>query len=79
LDLIGTITAWTAWDGTNATITVGSVTNSPSPSDFIVLVKDSTAESYGARGSYMTVELTADDTTSIELFNVGTDVFKSYP
>lgn len=79
LDLIGTITAWTAWDGTNVTITVGSVTNSPSPSDFIVLVKDSTAESYGARGSYMTVELTANDTTSIELFSVGTDVFKSYP
>lgn len=73
LDLIGNVTTHTT-----TTITVDAAANVPGSSDFIVLVKDSTAESYGARGSYMTVELTADEDTAVELFSVGSDVFKSY-
>ena len=46
---------------------------------FIVVVKDSTAESRGARGSYMVTELKIYKPTSAELFGVSTEAFKSNP
>ena len=74
LVLIGTVTAHTA-----TTITVGTASVTPSAGDKIAFVKNSTAESYGARGSALVVELTNSETTSVEIFTVGTDVFKSNP
>lgn len=72
-DLIGTVTAYS----TN-TITVGSVTNTPAPSDFIVTAKNSVAESYGARGGYMEVYLSSTSETKVELFSISSEIFKSY-
>lgn len=59
------------------TITLSSVAVTPSPGDVIVYVKDSIAESYGARGYYMQVTLTNDNTEEVELFMLSSSVFKS--
>lgn len=75
VQLVGTITSYTA-----TTITVDAAAYVPNPSgDFVLSVKDSTAESYGIRGSWMEVKLTNEDTTPVELFTISSDVIKSYP
>jgi hypothetical protein len=75
LDLIGTVSSKDA-----TSITVASVTTTPiNGTSFIVVVKDSTAESRGARGSYMVTELKIYKPTSAELFGVATEAFKSNP
>lgn len=51
----------------------------PSPGDMIFIVKNNVAESYGVRGYYMEVELSNSSRGEVELFEVGTSVFKSYP
>jgi hypothetical protein len=73
-DKIGVITAKTA-----TSITIGSVVNPPSPGDFILVIKNSVAESYGTRGYYMEVELVNSLTTQVELFSISSEAFKSYP
>lgn len=60
-------------------ITLVSALSTPNPGDFIVYVKNSVAESYGARGAWMEVTLTNYDTTEVEIFEVSTNVFKSFP
>lgn len=75
VELVGTIVSYTS-----DTITVDMEIYSPNPSgDFIVAVKDSTAESYGARGSWMKVKLTTWSNQPVELFTISSDVTKSYP
>ena len=75
LVLIGVITAI----GAN-TITVNTTSGSiPLISDFLIAVKNSQAESYGSRGFYMSVKLENEDTTQVELFSVGSSIFKSFP
>jgi hypothetical protein len=64
---------------TSNTITVVSVVNAPSPTDFIVTAKSSVAESYSPRGYYMEVELTNTKKYSVELFSISTEVAKSSP
>jgi hypothetical protein len=49
----------------------------PSPGDMIVYVKNSSAESHGARGYYMQVDLTNGSTTQEEIFSISSVVFKS--
>jgi hypothetical protein len=77
LVLIGTVTAH---DATTITVDAAAVTpvGGATP-DKIAFVKNSTAESYGARGSEMIVEFTNTENTSVELFTVGTESFKSNP
>ena len=72
---IGTITAHTS---TSITINVAAVTPTQAV-DFIMYLKNAEAESYGARGYYMQVQLTNSSTSAVELFAIGTEVFKSYP
>lgn len=60
----------------NTTVTGGNI---PSVSDYVLCIKNSTAESYGARGYYMQFELENDSTSRVELFDVGSSIFKSYP
>ena len=71
---IGVITA-----KSTQSLTVGTVLNAPSPSDFIAYVKSSSVESYGARGYYAEVKLTNDSVGEVELFEVSSNVFKSNP
>jgi hypothetical protein len=71
--LVGDIVSYT-----NKTITVDAAAEAPAAGDKIIVVKDSTAESNGLRGAYMKVELTNNDSTSVDLFDVSTEVIKSY-
>ena len=75
LQKVGPITTLT----TN-TVTVSSAAFTPnSNGDFIVAIKNSEAESYGARGSYMEVKLTGSTSDLIELHTISSDAMKSYP
>lgn len=47
--------------------------------DFSYAIKNSVAESYGARGYYMEATLTNNDTEAVELFAISSQIFKSYP
>lgn len=51
----------------------------PSPGDFIFYVKNQQAESHGVLGYFCEFTLTNDSTNPVELFNVESSVFKSYP
>jgi hypothetical protein len=74
LVLIGTIASHSL-----RSITIVSLTGSaPTAGDMIVYVKNSAAESYGARGYYMDISLTNSDTTEVEIFSISSNVFKSF-
>ena len=70
--------------GTVASHSLRSITLSsigatvPVAGNMIVYVKNSQAESYGARGYYMDVQLTNSDTTEVEIFSIASNVFKSF-
>jgi len=51
----------------------------PSVGQFIYVVKDAVAESHGARGYFMQYTLTNANTIPVELFQVGSNVMKSFP
>lgn len=74
LVLVGVVASHTA-----TSITLVSQISAPSPGDMIVYVKNAQAESFGARGYYMEVELSNNSTTEVELFSVSSSVFKSNP
>jgi hypothetical protein len=61
------------------TITLVSTISAPSSGDLIVYVKNSVAESYGTRGDFLTVTLTNASTDNVEIFEVGSSIFKSFP
>ncbi len=72
---VGVITAVSA---TSITVnTTGG--NIPLPTDFILYIKNSIAESYGSMGYYMQYELENASTDRTELFAVSSNLFKSYP
>jgi hypothetical protein len=75
----GTITAINTLSATSFSIVVATVLSTPSATQFAFAVKNSVAESYGARGYYMEVELISSQTVFTELFFIGSEVFKSYP
>jgi hypothetical protein len=53
--------------------------STPVDGDFILYIKNSVAESYGARGYYMQYELEYGLPDRVELFSVKSNIFKSYP
>ena len=74
LVLVGIITAISTSSITVDT-TIGTI---PVTTDFLICVKNSQAESFGARGYYMNVYLYNDSIEQVKLFAVGTSVFKSF-
>ena len=72
----GQITALTTNSITMVVVVGGTI---PVAGNFIMFVKNSVAESYGARGYYMEATLTNTDTDPVELFAISSQVFKSYP
>jgi hypothetical protein len=63
-------------------ITVNTVFSSPSPGDYLICVKQSSVESYGARGYFMDVTLSLsgyDAIPEVELFAIKASIFKSFP
>ncbi len=74
LVLLGTIASHSL-----RTITLASIgATIPVAGNIIVYVKNSQAESFGARGYYMDVQLTNSDTTEVEIFAISSNVFKSF-
>lgn len=70
----------------NNTITVdttavvnGDTGTIPVVGNFMFVLKNSVAESYGATGYYMKYTLTNDSVGFVELFAIGSNLFKSYP
>jgi len=53
--------------------------STPVNGNYVLYIKNSVAESYGARGYYMQYELTNSSRDRAELFSVKTNIFKSYP
>lgn len=73
LTLLGTIASHTA-----TTITISSLVGpTPVAGNMIAYIKNSSAESHGARGYYMQVDLTNSLTTQQEIFSISSTVFKS--
>lgn len=60
----------------NTTVAGGSV---PSANDFMLYIKNSIAESYGASGYYMQFEITNYSQARTEIFSISSSIFKSYP
>lgn len=63
-------------------IIVNTIFSSPSPGDYLICVKQSSVESYGARGYFMDVSLSlsgSDAISEVELFAIKASVFKSFP
>lgn len=60
-------------------IQVNTPTGTPNNGDFILFIKNQTAESYGVLGHYCEFVLTNQATTSVELFAVESEVMKSFP
>lgn len=71
--LIGSVT-----DKTGTTITVNSVNNTPSVSDFCFVAKNPEVESYGLKGYYANVRLTNNLSEPLELFAVNSEIVKSF-
>ena len=63
---------------TDTTVTFSLIT-SPAIGNYIVYIKNNLAESFGLRGYYMQVELSILESSPVELFEVASSVFKSYP
>ena len=60
-------------------IVLSSVSSAPSAGQFIVAIKDSTAESYGARGYFMEVQLQNSSTSEVEIFAISSEFSRSMP
>jgi len=76
LTISGVVTAHNATSVTINMVVGGTV---PVAGNFIVFVKNAVAESYGARGYFMSVLLENISSTAVELFAISSQVFKSYP
>jgi hypothetical protein len=74
LTLGGTITAHT-----DTTITISPSATPPTNGSFILYMKNSVAESYPTRGTYLEVSFENEDTDYTEIYMVTSDVFQSYP
>jgi hypothetical protein len=76
VQFIGDIT-----DITGSVITIDGTSGAGIPvvGNYILYLKNSVAESYGAMGYYMQYELENTSTSFVELFAVGTELFKSNP
>ncbi len=82
---IGTVTAINnVISGGVFSITIDNLTGTPAPptaaaAKFILYLKNSVAESHGIRGYVLEFTLSNNLTTPVELFAVGSSIFKSYP
>lgn len=64
---------------TTTSVTVNVTGTLPTVGQFIMAIKNSVAESHGARGYYLQFTLQNDSTDPVELFSVGSSVMKSFP
>ena len=74
--LAGVVTGLTS---TSVIIDNSTGTTPPVTGAFFMYIKDSMAESHGARGYFLQFKLENDSRDPVELFSVGSSVMKSYP
>lgn len=73
--LIGTIT-----DVQGSVITVDTTSGSiPDTSTFVLYIKNNVAESYGTTGYYLEYTIENDSSNFVEIYAIGSSLFKSYP
>ena len=77
--LIGDIDAIVNDPLTGNKIVVKSFAAVPNTNNFAYAIKNSVAESYGARGYFMSVLLENTSSAAVELFAISSQIFKSYP
>ena len=66
----------------NSITTTLSFLNSPNPGDYILVYKQSSVESYGAKGYYLNLKLSLDGSEAAanhEVFGIKSSIFKSFP
>jgi len=91
-DLIYAVTLDGAGTATTAPVLAGAITavgplsvtvnvtdTVPTVGKYIMSIKNSQAESHGARGYYLQFKLENDSTSPVEMYSVGSSVMKSYP
>lgn len=79
-DNVDNIFSGTVLSVSSKTITINASTGSvPSDGDFISCVKDKTAESYGATGYFLKYKIDNSSPNFVEIFSIGSNLFKSYP
>jgi hypothetical protein len=71
---MGTVTAVTA---TTITCNIGVGTTRPTTSNFIMFSKDNKANLSSLSGYYAEVEMKNDETSAVELYAVGSEIFTS--
>ena len=71
---MGTVTAVTA---TTITCNIGVGTTRPTTSNFIMFSKDNKANLSSLSGYYAEAEMKNDDTSAVELYAVGSEIFTS--
>jgi hypothetical protein len=77
VQLVGTITSISSNN-----ISFSSFVNAPSVGNYLFVVKQSSVESYGAKGYYLNVELSMDAPEAAnthEVFALKSSIFKSFP
>lgn len=65
--------------GEIVTVTIDPLSTLPIVGSLAVASKDSTAESYGTTGYYLKYKITTKSPKFVELFAIGSNLFKSYP
>lgn len=76
-DFIGSVTSVSKKKITVDTTVIGGAV--PSVSNYMFYVKNSIAESYGTTGYYLKYELENNSMSFVEMFSIGSNLFKSYP
>ena len=71
---MGTATAVT---DTTITCNIGGTVTRPTNSDFILFSKDNRSNTSSIRGYYAEVKMRNDETTTCDLYDVGSEIFES--
>lgn len=79
IKLIGNVDEIINDPSTGNRIVVKTPVNVANTNDFAYVIKNAVAESYGARGYFMSVLLENTSSAAVELFAISSQVFKSYP
>jgi hypothetical protein len=79
IKLIGNVDEIINDPSTGNRIVVKAPVNVANTNDFAYVIKNAVAESYGARGYFMSVLLENTSSAAVELFAISSQVFKSYP
>jgi hypothetical protein len=67
----------TAVTGTTVSCFISGTTTRPTSNEFVLFGKNNTSNTSALRGYFAKVKMTNDETTTCELYTVGSEVFES--